>query len=229
MVKRIALAGLIIALVAGGVIATTTLVKAQAGTTGNTSPTIGGPKGLFDQFLAEELGITVERLEEARAKAAKRVLDQALADGKITQEQYDRMVTMQALRAYLDPQAILAEALGVSAEELPTKTVREWMDEKGLDRDTLKARLDEVLQAKLDQAVADGVVTQEQIDALGEDFLLRGLERGLMFGGRGRGGMPGFPGRGRGRGGEMPGFPGCPGMDDGFGGWHWQAPTGDGL
>jgi len=229
MVKRIVLAGLIIALVAGGVIATTTLVKAQAGTTGSTSTSTSGPTRPFDQFLAEELGITVERLQEARAKAARRALDQALADGKITQEQYDHMVTMQALRAYIDPQAILAEALGVSVEELPTKTLKEWMDAKGLDAATLKAQVDEVLQAKLDQAVADGVVTQEQIDALGEDFLLRGLERGLMFGGRGRGGMPGFPGRGRGRGG-MPGFfGGDSGPDDDFGGWHWQAPTGDGL
>ncbi len=225
MVKRLVMVGLILALVAGGVIATTTLVKAQAGTTG-----FGGPTRPFDQFLAEELGITLERLQEAREKAAQRALDQALADGKITQEQYDHMVTMHALRSYLDPQAILAEALGVSVDELPTKTLREWMDEKGLDWATLTEQIQTVLKAKLDQAVADGVVTQEQIDALGEDFLFRGLGRGLMLEGRGRGGMPGFPGGGRGRGG-MPGFPGgdCPGMDDDFGGWRWSAPTGDGL
>ncbi len=232
MLKRIALGVLILGLVAGGVIATGSVVKAQTGTTnGNTTSTSTGPTRPFDQFLAEELGITVERLQEARQKAADRALDQALADGKITQDQYDHMKTMHALRAYLDPQALMAEALGVSVDELPTKTLREWMDEKGLDRATLTENLKTALKAALDRAVADGVVTQEQVDALGEDFLLRGLGRGLMMGGRGDG-MPGFPGGGRGRGG-MQGFPGegmgFPG-EHGFNGDCPQAPlSGDDL
>lgn len=213
MVKRIALAVLIIGLVAGGVIATGSIVKAQAGTTTNGN----GPVRPFDQFLAEELGITVERLFQARQKAAERALDQALADGKITQDQYNHMKTMQALRAYIDPQTILAEALGVSVDELHTKTLREWMDEKGLDRATLKQNIETALKAKLEQAVKDGVITQEQLDELGEDFFMRGLWGGL---GRGRGEMPGFPGRGRGgrMGGPGEGMGGMFGPGEGFGG-----------
>ncbi len=196
MLKRILIAALALALVVGGVWLTTGFVKAQTGGTG-TSTTTTGPTRPFDQFLADELGITLERLQEARQKAAQRALDQALADGKITQEQYDHAKAMQALRAYIDPRAVLAEALGVSVDELDSKTLREWMDEKGLDRAALQSAIETVLKAKLEQAVKDGVITQEQLDNLEDDFFMRGLMRGLM-GGRGRGGLggPGFPGRG---------------------------------
>jgi hypothetical protein len=42
-------------------------------------------------FLADELGITVEELQTAQQTAHQTLLDQALASGDITQEQYDRM------------------------------------------------------------------------------------------------------------------------------------------
>lgn len=48
-------------------------------------------------LLAEALGISVEELNEARQKAVEIAIDQAVANGKLTQEQADLMKARQAL------------------------------------------------------------------------------------------------------------------------------------
>lgn len=48
-------------------------------------------------LLAEALGISVEELHEARQKAVEIAIDQAMANGKITQEQADLMKARRAL------------------------------------------------------------------------------------------------------------------------------------
>ena len=68
-------------------------------------------RGGFSDFdakaaLAAELGITVEELYTAHEAAHEARLAQALEDGKITQEQYDRKQEMQALKAYLEEQGL---------------------------------------------------------------------------------------------------------------------------
>jgi len=152
-----------------------------------------------EALLAEELGITVEDLQSAQEAADTRALDQALEDGLITQEQYDQMQLRKTLAPYLDRQTLLAEALGIEVAQLNEKTLAEWLEELDLDRDTLQERLQTAVEAALEQAVADGVVTQEQVDTLKDNvfsrqFLSRG--RGMMGrpmrGGRGMGGCGGF-------------------------------------
>jgi hypothetical protein len=51
---------------------------------------------LHDKVLAEKLGITVEKLHEAEANVAKKRLDEAVANGRITQQQEDEI--LQKLR-----------------------------------------------------------------------------------------------------------------------------------
>lgn len=51
----------------------------------------------MNALLAEALGISVEELNQARAKAVEIAIDQAVADGKITQEQADLMKARRAL------------------------------------------------------------------------------------------------------------------------------------
>lgn len=51
----------------------------------------------MNALLAEALGISVEKLNEAHQKAADIAIDQAVADGKITQEQADLMKARRAL------------------------------------------------------------------------------------------------------------------------------------
>lgn len=114
-----------------------------------------------NDFLAEALDISSEELQDARESAQQAALDQALADGTITQEQYDMMV-LRGSRVFsrggfgargskggdaIDFDALLANELGISADDL--MAARE------------KAR-----DLAMEQALADGVLTQEQVDML---------------------------------------------------------------
>jgi hypothetical protein len=59
-------------------------------------------KGLdYDTFLAQALGITVDQLQAAYAKAYDAQIDQAVTDGKLTQDQADLMKGQRAL--FADP------------------------------------------------------------------------------------------------------------------------------
>ena len=65
----------------------------------------------------------------------------------------------------------LAKALGLTTDELYAelnsgKTLAALAEEKGLDRAALAAKLESAHQAGLAQAVTDGVLTQEQADAM---------------------------------------------------------------
>ncbi len=176
----------------------------------------GGPDGGWfgrrdnhDELLADELDITVEELAAARDATRAKALDQALENGDITEEQYEAMQTMAALRPYLNPQALMAEALGVDEDELADKPIHEWIEELELDRATLIDRLEDTHEAALDQAIADGTITEDEADDLEDRFFgmrLRGWLRTRPggFGGRGR-----FGGRGGMRGGfgDMLGHP----------------------
>ncbi len=194
-----------------GLVIAVAVLALTVGTVGVVSAHDGGGwfgiKGLDrDALLAEELGITVEKLQEAQQAASTRALDQALEQGLITQEQYDQMKLHSLVAPYLDRQTLLAEALGIEPATLDDKTLSEWMDELGLDQATLQTRLQAAVEAALDRAVADGVITEEQATTLKDEGL-------PMFGhdfGRGMGPM-GHPGRGR-FGGEGCN---CPGTDSG--------------
>jgi hypothetical protein len=65
----------------------------------------------------------------------------------------------------------VADALGLTPDELSAelnsgKTLAALAEEKGLDRAALVAELESAHQAGLAQAVTDGVLTQEQADAM---------------------------------------------------------------
>lgn len=158
----------------------------------------GGPGGelrsAHQEHLAEALGISVEDLDAAMRSAQSAMLEEAVADGRITQEQADLMQAGMALRDYVDKDAILAEALGISVDELNAARdegtdLRELFQEQGLDRQTLRENMNNAMNDSLNQAVADGVITQEQADLLQE-------KAQSQFGGPDGFGGPGFGGRG---------------------------------
>ncbi len=85
----------------------------------------------------------------------------------------------------------VAKALGLTPEQLFTelhsgKTLDDIAKEKGVDLqkvyDAMKASQIEAFRAEIEQAVKDGKLTREQAD-----WLLKGLELGMMPGGRGMG------------------------------------------
>jgi formaldehyde-activating enzyme involved in methanogenesis len=181
----------------------------------------GGPEGVpgaqIDEqaLLAEALGITVEELQTAREKANEAAIAQAIEEGIITQEQADQMLARKDLMSYLDRDALLAKALGMTAEELQAaygegKSLPDLMAEQELDAATVRENLQAAYAEAIAQAVEDGVITQEQADEMhaqrGRGFGFPGFGPGMTRmrpGGRGDGG---FRGRG-GFGGRRPCLP----------------------
>jgi len=135
----------------------------------------GGPdwgRGNIDRdaLLAEALGITVEELQAARQEADLAAVQQMLDEGWLGQNQADLMTAQIQLRDYIDRDALLAEVLGVTVEEVQTArtggTMATLIDGSGLEPVDLRTNMEAAYQAVLDQAVTDGVITQEQADLL---------------------------------------------------------------
>jgi ribosomal protein S20 len=162
-------------------------------------------------LIASKLGVERADLDAAEKEAHQEVIGQAVEDGVITQDQAERMLSrledgfgfgrmghpggrgggwMGGFRGCpRGNQEWLAEQLGMTADELQAeleagKTIAELAEEKGVDLDA--ARI-EAMKERIQQAVEDGTITQEQAD-----WMLQGLEQGFMPGGRGFG----FGGRG---------------------------------
>jgi hypothetical protein len=183
--------------------------------------------------LAEALGITADELQAAYQEAAQAALDQAVADGLLTQEQADALAARglgrggfafhlggRGTMGDIDAQALLADALGISAEELEAAQdeaqaaqlaaaveagtlTQEQADEIEAGRalrEYVAPRVQQALEDAVAAAVEEGIVTQEQADAFLQGgmrgFGLRG-EFGGIFGGRGGFDMGGRGGHGR--------------------------------
>lgn len=124
---------------------------------GMKAPRMAGPAH-GGTYLADALGITTEELQTAQEQAAEAGIDQAVADGLLTQERADQIKEhagrfMGMIGKFgrfggasnIDHEALLADALGISVENLQDA------QEKAKD-------------AALAQAIADGKITQEQVD-----------------------------------------------------------------
>jgi hypothetical protein len=153
---------------------------------------------LRDQFLAEALGISVEALETAKQAAREAGLAQAVEDGILTEEQVQAMAIMEKVKDYVSREALAAQALGISVEKLAEQPLPDWLEAQGLDREAFHAKLDEAREAAIEQAITDGVITQDEAD------LLEAAKPA------GRPGQPGGPGCGDrpAPGGGRPGGPG---------------------
>lgn len=180
------------------------------------------PKGVAgsdideNTLLADALGITVDKLQAARETANQAAIDQAIAEGLITQEQADAMQARKTLMSYLDRDTLLAKALGMSLEDLQAayadgETLTTLMNAKGLDAATVREKLQAAYAEALAQAVKDGVITQEQADEMSQNGRGFGLMPGMGMPFEGRGGGCGRGGH-RGR-----GMPVAPDTDDSSG------------
>jgi hypothetical protein len=153
-----------------------------------------------DVFLADALGISVGKLQAARAEAEAAALAEMVDAGYLTQEQADLMAARQALKGAIDKEALMAEALGINVDELQAAreegtSMAELIDSLGLTASEVATAHQAAYEAAVQQAVEDGVLTQAQADQiLSSD--LGGREFGGFFGGHGFHGGPGFHGKG---------------------------------
>ena len=126
-----------------------------------------GPAGSYNnEDLANALGITVDELNAAYQKANQAALDQAVKAGLITQAQADEMSARGGGFHFggrgggwlgqndIDFDALLADALGISV-------------------DKLQAAYAQAFTARIDQAVTDGNLTQEQADLMKGEYALK--------------------------------------------------------
>jgi len=153
-------------------------------------------------LIASKLGVERAALDAAEQEAHEEVIGLAVEDGVITQEQADQMLSRmedgfgpgmrgfgRSERGHFGGRTgrwmgsgneFLAEQLGLTVDELQAeleagKTIAELAEEKGID---LQATRVEAMRERIQQAVEDGRMTQEQAD-----WMLQGLEQGFMPGG----------------------------------------------
>lgn len=179
-------------------------------------------------LLADELdGVDVEELQAAMEAAHAAWLAQLVDEGYLTQEQADLMVGQQALKAYIDREALAAKALGLSVEELQAAredgtSLSDLLEEQGLTFETYGEALQQAHEEAVAQAVEDGVIDGDLADEiLSNGFGMRGFGGPHGSGPHGFGSGPhGFGKRGDGMHGfgGMRGFPG-----GGFG--NFSAPS----
>ncbi|MCI0520180.1 MAG: hypothetical protein L0Z70_07965 [Chloroflexi bacterium] len=116
--------------------------------------------------LAEALGITTDELSAAQQEAKGAALDQAVEEGLITAAQAEELRSTGAAFPFggnwggwlsqqgIDYQALLADALGISTDDL-------------------QAAYGKAVSARIDQAVANGNLSEEQADLMKGQYALR--------------------------------------------------------
>lgn len=132
----------------------------------------GGDRGDQDAELAEALGITVEELEAAKQEVREAHIAQMVEDGVLTLDQANLMLAMDALKGYIDRDALMAEVLGLSTEEY--EAAREDGSLRDLLADITPSELQEKSQAALENslqnAIDENVITSDQADLVREQM-----------------------------------------------------------
>jgi hypothetical protein len=192
-------------LVVAGVLVLVLLAAGIGGTIAfaqGPTPTGNTWMDMYLQTLAQKLGTTVEKLQQAMTDARKEAATQGVKQGLLTQSQADRMLgtTAGASIANAGLEAA-AKTLGMSTADLTTalqsKTLLTLAQEKNVDVTKLRTAIADAQKASIDQAVKDGKLTQAQADSLKADLKPENVDLNQRsFGWGGRGALGGFDGWG---------------------------------
>jgi hypothetical protein len=189
--------------IVAGVLVFVLLVTGIGGTIAFAQGPTSGAKtwaDLYLQTLAQKLGTTVEKLQQAMTDARKDAANQGVKEGLLTQVQADRILGTTAgasiANAGLDA---AAKVLGLTSADLATalqsKTLLTLAQEKNVDVTKLRTAIADAEKAALDQAVKDGKLTQARADSLKANLKPENVDLNRRyFGFGGRGGFGGFVG-----------------------------------
>ncbi|MCX7839345.1 MAG: YckD family protein [Anaerolineae bacterium] len=189
---------LVLALLVIGVGGSIALAQSPTPTTGKTW------MDLYWQTLAQKLGTTVEKLQQAMTDARKEAATQGVQQGLLTQDQADRILgrTVPGVIAQAGLDAA-AKTLGMSTTDLTnalrTKTLLTLAQEKNVDVTKLRIAIADAQKAAIDQLVKDGKLTQAQADQMKANLKPENVDLNRFGFGRGGFGMMGphpFDGRG---------------------------------
>ncbi len=156
----------------------------------------------FKEALAGILGISVDEYDAAVDKAEQQVIDQAVSEGRLTEEQaaelqsrldrasagaglgkaFGKMDRGMGRVSGVSLRSVAAEKLGMELEDLLTelengKTIAALAEEKGVDTQTIIDAYLAQVKEKLDEKVAGGDITQEQADSQLEKAETRAIEK----------------------------------------------------
>ena len=138
-----------------------------------------GPIGTLLGKVAAKLGVTESELQTAIDEARTETIDEAVAEGRLTEEQAERLREggfpfhrglHRAGRHILDAGA---GVLGMEKDDLVAElregnSLADVAAAQGIGVDDFEAQLLAEVQADIDAKVADGTITQEQADRLSE-------------------------------------------------------------
>lgn len=173
-------------------------LQGPAGEVFQTAP--NNPCQAWEEALAKQLGVSVEKLQQAQKSAAKEMVDLAVKNGRLTAEQATKMKeridaanfmrcpeffggrddklgprVQAALHIGLDA---AAKALNMTPQQLMEelrqgKSVATVAKEKGVALETVKKAIVDAETAKIDEAVKNGKITAEQAAKLKADLSSR--------------------------------------------------------
>jgi hypothetical protein len=142
---------------------------------------------LYQAALAAQLGISVDELQTAQDAARTQMIDDAVASGRITEEQAERLRNaepgelrrgfgMRVRHAIGNAFQTAAEILGLTTEEVRAglaegKSLNGLAAEQGVSN--LEAQLVAQLTADIQAKVADGSITQQLADRMLENLAER--------------------------------------------------------
>jgi polyhydroxyalkanoate synthesis regulator phasin len=149
----------------------------------------GGLDTLYQGFvskLAANLGVNQDQLTEAMDTTKKQMLDEAVQQGKLTQEQADRMASKKGFgfpgicfdgRGGQDFKVPgrntdgVAGALGISVDQLKSelqsgKKMQDIVGEHGLTMEQFRQKMLELRKETIANAVSAGKLTQDQADKM---------------------------------------------------------------
>lgn len=170
--------------VGGLAVAAIVVVSALGGSITQAEEPGGEGRGaMFNEAMANQLGISVEELVAGRQEVLNQALDAAVASGRITPEQAEeiRENPRKARRQFIrnaashvrgfvgDIMSVAADSIGISKETLVEglksgQSLGQIAEANGTSKADLKADLTSAVEAKLDAAVAEGKISQEQAD-----------------------------------------------------------------
>ena len=138
-----------------------------------------GPIGSFLSKVADKLGVSEDELKVAIDEARDETIDEAVAEGRLTEEQAERLreggfpFHRRLHRAGGHILDAAADVLEMEKDDLVVElregnSLADVAAAQGIGVDGFKAQLLAEVQADIDAKVADGTITQEQADRLSE-------------------------------------------------------------